>query len=140
MTGPGPLPGESLASAARALVGTRYRLHGRDPATGLDCIGLLAASLAAIDRPARLPTGYSLRMVEVPNVEDVARTAGLAACSPPFAPGDVVFVRIGPCQFHLAIAVHCDGFVHAHAGLRRIVTVPALGDWRVIGSWRLQPI
>ena len=30
---------QALAEAAAALVGSRFRLHGRDPATGLDCIG-----------------------------------------------------------------------------------------------------
>ena len=41
------MSGAALAAAAESLVGTRFRLHGRDPDTGLDCVGLLAASLAA---------------------------------------------------------------------------------------------
>jgi len=139
VTGHDVLPGERLAQAAQSLVGTRYRLHGRDPATGLDCIGLLAASLAAIGRPAGFPTGYSLRMAVVPDAEQVARAAGLVPAPAPLAPGDVVFVRISPCQFHLAIALPGNGFVHAHAGLRRMALASTLGEWRVIGSWRLPP-
>ena len=38
---------ESLALAAEALEGAPFRLHGRDPVTGLDCIGVLAQSLEA---------------------------------------------------------------------------------------------
>ena len=39
--------GPALASAAEALVGARFRLHGRDPATGLAGLCVLAAALAS---------------------------------------------------------------------------------------------
>jgi hypothetical protein len=29
---------DDLANAAAGFLGVRFRLHGRDPATGLDCI------------------------------------------------------------------------------------------------------
>ncbi len=34
-----------LAAAALNLIGTPFRLHGRDPATGLDCVGLVAEAM-----------------------------------------------------------------------------------------------
>ena len=37
----------ALARAAAGCLGVRFRLHGRDPATGLDCLGLLGAALVA---------------------------------------------------------------------------------------------
>jgi hypothetical protein len=55
----------------------------------------------------------------------------------PFAPGDVVMFQVGPNQFHLAIAARCGGFVHAHAGLRRVVLTSPPAEWRVAGHWRL---
>ena len=63
------MSGAALAAAAESLVGTRFRLHGRDPDTGLDCVGLLAASLAAIGRAAPLPNGYRLRARSLPGLE-----------------------------------------------------------------------
>ena len=38
----------ALAIAAGELVGSPFRLQGRDPAHGLDCIGLVLVSLARI--------------------------------------------------------------------------------------------
>lgn len=131
------MSGQALARAAEALAGTRFRLHGRDPATGLDCVGLLAAALAAIGRPAPLPTGYALRMRILPALETVVSACGFGETSAPFAPGDVLMLRVGPCQYHLAIAARGSRFVQAHAGLRRVVIMPGPPDWPVLCRWRL---
>ncbi|WP_317617053.1 hypothetical protein [Sphingobium sp. SCG-1] len=49
--------------------------------------------------------------------------------------GDVVLVRAGAVQFHLMLKVP-GGFVHAHAGLRRVVEMPGEPLWPVVGVWR----
>ena len=132
------MSGDALAEAAEALVGTRFRLHGRDPATGLDCVGLLAAALGAIGRPAALPNGYALRARRLPEVDGAARGCGLMPVSPPFRPGDVLLVRPHACQFHLLIAGR-DAFVHAHAGLKRVVALAGPPPWPIVRHWRLAP-
>ena len=43
-----------VVARARGCVGARFRLHGRDPATGLDCVGLAAI---AIGEPLRGASG-----------------------------------------------------------------------------------
>lgn len=52
-------------------------------------------------------------------------------------PGDVLLLHCASGQFHLAIAAPSGGFIHAHAGLRRVVTVPACPEGEQIGHWRL---
>ena len=131
------MSGEALAAAAEALAGTRFRLHGRDPATGLDCVGVLAAALAAIGRGAPLPTGYRLRARAIPDLADAAQACGLVPARGGPRPGDVLLARTGPCQFHLAIAAAGDRFVHAHAGLRRVVVAAGPLPWPLAGHWRL---
>lgn len=131
------MSGEALASAARALVGTPFRLHGRDPRSGLDCIGVLAAAFAAIGRPARLPNGYTLRCRDVPDFGALAAGLGLEAASGAVRTGDVLMLRPGPCQLHAAIAASTETVVHAHAGLRKVVLGPLPGNWPVLGHWRL---
>ena len=131
------MSGEALAQAAMALAGTRFRLHGRSPESGLDCIGLLAAALAAIGRPAPFPTGYALRMHVLPALEGIAEACGFAETDAPLAPGDVLLLRVGPCQHHLAIAAGGYRFVHAHAALRRVVIAPGPLVWPVLRRWRL---
>jgi hypothetical protein len=129
--------GDALARAALGFVGTRFRLHGRDPATGLDCVGLLAASLAAIGRGAALPTRYALRNSDIASALAFAPAAGLADTSGTIRPGDVVLALSGPLQHHVLIAGPDRTFVHAHAGLRRVVVTPGPLAWPVVRHWRL---
>lgn len=131
------MSGAALADAAEALVGTRFRLHGRSVETGLDCIGLLAAALEAIGRPAPLPTGYGLRSHVLPALDGFAEACGFGGTDADILPGDVLLLRVGPCQHHLAIAASRGRFIHAHAGLRRVVIVPGPFDWPVLRRWRL---
>jgi hypothetical protein len=63
--------------------------------------------------------------------------SGLAAAAGPTRAGDVLLIRPGPAQHHLVIAATAGGFVHAHAGLRRVVLTPAPLGWTVEHHWRL---
>ena len=132
-----PLAGQALAMAAQLFVGTPFRLHGRDPATGLDCVGLVSASLSAINRPMALPTGYSLRSRDILPLLSQVWTGEAIEPSGPCQPGDVVLVRSGPCQFHLLIMAGLIGFTHAHAGLRRVVSCDGPMEWPIVRRWRL---
>jgi cell wall-associated NlpC family hydrolase len=132
-------PGDRLAEAAQALVGSRFRLHGRDPVTGLDCVGVLAAALKAIGREAPLPGAYRLRSRAIPGLAGIAGKCGLTVVEGTVEPGDVQLVRIGACQFHVVIAARDGRFIHAHAGLGRVVMGPPGDDWRVTDHWRLIP-
>lgn len=133
------MSGAALAGAAAALVGTRFRLHGRNPQTGLDCIGLLGAAMAAIGRPLALPAGYPLRIKSLHLWLPDAASCGFAAVDGPARPGDVVLLVPGPAQFHLAITGPEMGWIHAHAGLRRVVCQPQIPDGRIVHHWRLSP-
>lgn len=131
------MTGAELAAAAEALVGAPFRLHGRDPATGLDCVGVIAAAFSACRRPIPDPRGYALRSIAITRWLGLAEGAGLADCNAPMAPGDIVLVRPGPAQHHLVIAASGGRFVHAHAGLRRVVAQPGPLPWPIRRRWRL---
>ncbi len=131
------MTGEDLAQAAIKLVGAPFRLHGRDPASGLDCIGVLSAAMASAGRPVPLPNLYSLRSAAVPELERVAAICGFTPTQSPPEPGDVIFVRTGPCQYHLLLTLDRTRFVHAHAGLRRVAIASGPIAWPCIGHWRL---
>lgn len=113
---------------ARALIGKRFRLHGRAPETGLDCIGVVAWVYQL-----SVPTGYRLRTSDVRRVEEELRRLGFLPGLG--GPGEVVLLRPGAEQVHLGIMTSC-GFVHADAGLRRVVEFPWRDDWEVLGYWR----
>lgn len=133
------MSGAELAAAAARLAGTRFRLHGRDPASGLDCVGLFGAAMAAIGRPLALPTGYPLRLASAEAWLPDPAACGLVPASEPFLPGDVVLLQPGPAQLHLAIAGPDGGWIQAHAGLRRVVCQPSLPPGPIIHQWRLRP-
>jgi hypothetical protein len=128
------MTGAELASAVEALVGTKFRLHGRDPATGLDCIGVLAAAMGG---GSSFPNHYALRARHLPDLSALAADFGFSPVQGSLAPGDVLMLRLGPCQFHLMIAVTHNRLVHAHAGLRRVICSDALQDWQIASHWRL---
>lgn len=118
-----------IEARALALVGARFRLHGRSPETGLDCVGVAALAVGI-----EVAGGYALRGGDVDGVAARIRAAGLVAVSAAL-PGDVMLMRTGPGQLHLAVKT-ARGFVHADAGLRRVVERPGDPEWEVLGVWR----
>lgn len=131
------MSGAALARAAAALAGAPFRLHGRDPATGLDCVGLYTAAMAAIGRPVAIPPAYGLRNSDLAHPLSFAGQAGLRDAQGPVMPGDVLLLRLGPAQAHLAIALSGGGFVHAHAGLRRVAVSPGPIIHPILRHWRI---
>ena len=132
-------PGEALAAAALGLVGTPFRLHGRDPSVGLDCVGLVHAALAAAGRQPVPPRGYALRNLAVDHWLPLAAQSGLVPATEALRSGDVQLIALGFAQHHLVIACGAGNVVHAHAGLRRVVCQPRDPAWQVLASWRLAP-
>lgn len=130
---------ETFAQAAEALVGVRFRLHGRDPATGLDCIGLVGAALARCGAPVRYPQGYRLRNHGIRRWLEFAEPNALYRCAELVRRGDVILTRPGPAQHHLLVALGAGRFVHAHAGLRRVVAQPLDIPQPPPAHWRLDP-
>lgn len=131
---------EAFARRAEALVGTRFRLHGRDPATGLDCVGLVGAALATCGRRTHQPQGYRLRNDCIQGWMGFAEINGLRRCTGPVRRGDVILTRPGPAQHHLLVALGAGRFVHAHAGLRRVVTQALTLPQPPPAHWRLDPV
>lgn len=132
------MTGPALARAAEGLAGTPFRLHGRDPRTGLDCIGLIDCALAAIGRKALFPNGYALRTGQWPDLDRIAAGRGFAQASGQVLPGDVLLLKPSACQMHFAIAGLRDGtWIEAHAGLRRVVVTAISDRFPIVRRWRL---
>ncbi|MCJ2184717.1 hypothetical protein MTR62_18775 [Novosphingobium sp. 1949] len=138
------IDGADLARAARTLVGVRFRLHGRDPARALDCVGVLGAALERCGlASAGLPGGYPLRTTRPPDFARIAARLGLVAGADEHAPGTILLLRTAACQYHVAIVTRPGPIaVHAHAGLGRVVEGPITPDWPRLHRWCLpcQPL
>jgi cell wall-associated NlpC family hydrolase len=131
--------GAAVAQAALGFVGCRFRLHGRDPATGLDCIGLVHAALAAAGAAPVAPQGYGLRNIAVDDWLPFAAQSGLVTARGPIRAGDILLLGLGYAQHHLVVAVDALSVVHAHAGLRRVVVQPREPAWQIDAAWRIAP-
>lgn len=124
--------GDVIAARARGLVGLRFRPQGREPALGLDCVGTAAAAAGVAVR-----ADYALRGDHEAAIEAGLAELGCARVAQDESEaGDVAVCRAGPAQFHLLVLTD-GGFVHADAGLRRIVERPLPAPWPVLGVWRL---
>lgn len=127
--------GEGVAAAALDLLGVPFRLHGRSAATGLDCVGLALFSLRGAGVIVPDPPPYRLRAGAAPMVPGWMRGAGLVPGEGRCA-GDLVLLRVSALQPHLVVDLG-EGFVHAHAGLGRVVRMAAVPDWPEISRWRV---
>lgn len=123
-----------LADAAMSLVGVRFRLHGRDPATGLDCVGVVAEAMRRAGIEPVVPAGYRLRSTSVIGLLPFAKANHFEPVA--LADADVALAMVNPVQPHLAVSA-ADGFVHAHAGIGRVTFLPGALPWPVAGSWRV---
>lgn len=134
--------GQALAEAASSYVGVPFRLHGRGRVEGVDCVGLLGCALAECGRRVVLPRGYGLRNLDPGKHLACFPAAGFMPLAQGSAvqPGDVLVVSPGPAQQHVLIATAGTIFVHAHAGLRKVVLSPAPLPWRVVQHWRLDDV
>ena len=128
--------GAAVAHAAQALVGVPFRLRGRDPAWGLDCVGLVAVALRRAGLGVHDPPRYGLRNSDDREADRLAAESELEPCTLPRRPGDIVMVRTGPAQVHLLVSADNGGFVHADAGLRCVVLVPGTPPWPVLRPGR----
>ncbi|WP_241557288.1 C40 family peptidase [Croceibacterium ferulae] len=129
--------GEMIAAAAMDLVGARFQLQGRDPRTGLDCVGVILAALAVNGRAPPPVPPYTMRRTQLDPFDRLAAAQGLRDVSGAAEPGDVLVFRTGPAQWHAAIATAGDHVVHAHAALRRVVSSPVPPEWTIVRHWRV---
>jgi len=124
----------AIVVAARGCVGTRFRLQGRTPGLGLDCIGVVLA--AAQGAGVRLADRRDYRLGGDGQGDlDRALAAQLIPVPVPAA-GDVLAFAPAAGTRHLGVWTGVT-LVHAHAGLRRVVEGPVDPGWRALGAWRL---
>jgi cell wall-associated NlpC family hydrolase len=122
---------ELIVARARACLGARFRAWGRDPAFGLDCVGLAALALGLT-----APAGYALRGGDPRRIDAMAVAAGLTAIAPQTArAGDLLLLSEGAGQLHLVILTGL-GFVHADARIGRVVETPGAPEAARLRAWR----
>lgn len=129
--------GGEFADAARGFVGSPFRLGGRDPRYGIDCVGLAVCSLWEIGCDASYPSGYRIRNSSIGQYLDFAEANGFQLVQARETAGDLLLFTPGMGHHHLAISSGDGRYIHAHAGLRRTVISSVPEDWPKLRHWRL---
>lgn len=127
--------GDALAREALGLLGVPFRFQGRSAETGVDCVGLIALAARRAGYRGDAPERYALRGGELRQFEDWLEAGGLRRVEN-MVRGDVVLVKAAARQFHLMLHTG-SGFVHAHAGLRKVVEMRGKSPWPVLSIWRM---
>lgn len=118
---------------ARSAVGVQFRPQGRDPATGLDCIGLILWVFGI--PPAAVRRDYRLAGNAPAELDRELRRFFRRISARNREVGHVMLCNVRPGQSHLVI--ECGGsFVHADARLRRVVETPGSPPWPFSAAYR----
>jgi cell wall-associated NlpC family hydrolase len=112
---------EKFAQAAQDCLGARFRLQGRDPATGLDCVGLIVwcaqvCGLTVSHQPAYTLTSRPDALLRELEATGFQRQEKLLP-----TPGDVIVFNMDNALNHVAIATR-NGMTHADMRFRRVVS------------------
>lgn len=124
-----------MVARARACVGVRFRPQGRDPSTGLDCLGLVLVALGADAHAIAAPGDYSLSADGLADRAEAELAAAGFRRVAEAATGDCILFEPAPGQAHFAIASDV-GIVQAHLGVGRVVECPPDPAWAVRSVWR----
>lgn len=129
-------PRAQIAGAALALIGCPFKLHGRTSKAGIDCVGLVALTLAETGQRFDIPCDYALRGDYLGRISAFFDRSEFAIVNDgQVEHGDILLSIAGPRQVHFLIAT-MEGAVHAHAGLRRVVLTPHPLPWPIVSHWR----
>ena len=130
----------AFAKSAEALEGCPFRLHGRDPQYGLDCVGVVLCALQGTGLTAPAPDAYALRNSSIARFLPLFEITGFVPVKDSIITGDLLVVQPGPGQFHCVIALGHARFIHAHAGIGRVVIQNGPLAWPFVQLWRLDPV
>lgn len=129
-----------FAAAAELLEGVRWRKHGRNPQSGLDCGGLPMAAAAVVGLQLQDTLDYDAGMPDPDMVRSFCARNGEM-----FGWDEVGEGRLGLCRWrssegarHLVVMLSGRRIAHVDAVVRRVVVVPAEWlDGRLVATIRL---
>jgi cell wall-associated NlpC family hydrolase len=125
--------GEAAIARARLLIGTRFVAQGRDPAIGLDCVGL--ALLAFDVEGTAIPDDYRLSGSHGGAILAFAKKEFRRVSRRRVRVGDMLLLRPGATQWHLGLWTG-NGVIHADGASRRVVERPGAVSWPIAAVLR----
>jgi cell wall-associated NlpC family hydrolase len=124
-----------LDVAARAYLGVPFRHQGRNPAVGIDCVGLLVCAAADCGIPTEADrTDYGRDPAHGYLERQLRAAFGAPVFSPLLQPGDVVAIDFKGAIRHVAIVAERDGgglnLIHTNFSVQRVTEAILDDRWR----------
>lgn len=122
------ITGSSVVREARKHIGIKFRHQGRNPATGLDCIGLAV----------RVLTDLGLPVSDITNYDRDPNPAMMGAAIEPYllavdtneiTPGCILWMKFVREPMHIAIVTDI-GMIHAYGTIGRVVEHSIDSKWK----------
>lgn len=108
---------EDVVVAARKYLDVRWKHQGRNPASGLDCLGLIVQVAKDLGVKPQDATDYT-RTPDARRLMAELESQLLRVSQ--YQIGDILLMRMGTNPQHLCIVTD-KGIIHAHANVRRVV-------------------
>ncbi|MDR3450734.1 MAG: NlpC/P60 family protein [Alphaproteobacteria bacterium] len=126
-----------MIAASRGCIGTPFHHQGRDPANGLDCIGLLIVAARAAGMQVQDRNDYSRRPDGISLIAALAEHGAVAADE--IQAGDILVFRYDRQPQHVALATGADSMIHSFAPAGKVVETDIGPYWRrrLAGIYRL---
>lgn len=123
------------AARAASLIGTPFRLQGRQAGVALDCVGLVIEAY----QPLHLTEcrHYGWRRHELALIEEILSRRFVRVEKAQMRASDLLVLKSGRDRCHFGIAA-ADGLIHADAVVGRVVCRPWPVALPIIGVWRLR--
>lgn len=124
-----------LDQAARTFLGVKFRHQGRNPAIGIDCIGLLvcSAALCGLPQVAGDSTAYGKDPFDGLLEGHLRALFGPPLPPSDMQPGDIAAIAFEGAIRHVGVvAEHADGLalIHTNFRLRRVTEARIDDTWR----------
>lgn len=123
----------TISEAAKSFVGTRFLHQGRDPASGLDCVGVWVAALrkagfAVRDSRcyARFPCGRTLLAKASEQFSEVSVKHAVA--------GDMLVIRVPRSKLARHVGVYVGDGMMVHSEARRGFVALDRVDWSAVDA------
>lgn len=122
------ITGIDIVFEARKHIGVPFRHQGRNPRTGLDCIGLAVRVLSDLGIPISDITSYERD--PNPTMMGQAIEPYLSAVDPhEITPGCILWMRFLKEPMHIAIVTDM-GMIHAYGTIGRVVEHSIDSKWK----------
>ena len=132
--------GEQIAAAAEAMVGTPFRHQGRNPRSGVDCVGVVLCSVWSAGLDITDCIGYGPLPKSDVLLEELGKRARRVHRDDA-QPGDVlIFQYKADLPIHFAVLVGSEHMVHAHSSTGKVVKHRLTNAWaaRLHSIWRAE--